>query len=267
MNLEQLLLVLPNQAGGPAGSELAVHQWTALVEQFAAREGRELLLGGAEPLAFPGFWVLARRALKARIPRVTAYLSGSLLEPWVLRELSESGLHLLVALESLDPAPHEAFHGPGSHARAMAALEHFLKQGLGPRLGILATATRLTFDQHLPMLAAWAAGRGLSRLLWTTVPDGAWPSPQLRALRLSPEEKMQVAERMQAAGRTVGSSTYVGPLDTLEDPALPGCSRLLRVGADGEAGWGFGGEGGRLGNVRRMGLSDLLDRSAQAAGD
>lgn len=267
MNVEQLLLVLPNQAGGSTGFELAVHQWTALVEQFAAREGRELLLGGAEPLAYPGFWVLARRGLKARIPRVTAYLSGSLLEPWVLRELSESGLHLVVALESLEPGPHDAFHGPGSHARATAALEHFLKQGMGQRLGILATATRLTFDDHLPLLAAWAAGRGISRLLWTTVPDGSWPSAQLRSLRLSPEEKAQLAMRMQMAGRSVANSTYVGPLDALEDPALPGCSRLVRVGADGEARWGFGGEGGRLGNVRTVGFTDLLDRLAQAAGD
>lgn len=267
MNIEQLLLVLPSQVETGSVTDMTVHQWSALLEQFAAQGGRELLLGGAEPLGYPGFWLLVRRALKARTPRVTAYLSGSMLEPWVLRELVESGVHLLIALDSLQPETHDTLHGHGSHARAMAAVEKFLGQGLGQRVGILATATRLGFHS-MPMVAAWAAGRGLSRFLWTTVPDGNWPSLQLKALRLSPEEKTRLAEQMQTANRSVGSDIYVGPLDILEDPLLAtGYSRLLRVGRAGDAYAGFSVDGGCLGNLKRATLQDLLERASQVAGD
>ncbi|HYG59172.1 MAG TPA: radical SAM protein, partial [Symbiobacteriaceae bacterium] len=248
MNAEQLLLVLPSQA--QTSTELTVNQWTTLIDQFRTGGGREVLLGGTEPLGYPGFWVLARKAIKVGVPRVTAYLSGSHLEPWVMRGMVESGVHVLIALDSLDPEQHELLHGPGSHARAMAAIEAFIRQGLVERVGVLATVTRLT-REGLPMLATWAAGKGLSRFLWTSVPDGGWPSPQLKALRLSPEEKATLAGQMFAISRTVGSM-YVGPLDVLEDPTLlAGYSPLLRVNAQGDACWGFSGEGGTVGNLRR----------------
>jgi MoaA/NifB/PqqE/SkfB family radical SAM enzyme len=267
MSIEQLLLVLPSASDTPGGHELSIHQWNGLVEQFAAHNGRELLLGGREPLGFPGFWQLVRRGLKAGIPRVTAYLSGSLLEPWVMRELVERAVHILLALDSLSPEVHDQLHGTGSHGRALAALEAFLKQGLGQRLGMLSTATRLN-HQELPMLGAWAAGRGVSRFLWTGVPDGGWPSPQLRALRLSPEEKMTMAREMHMASRTFKGSSYMGPVDALEDPLSDlDYSGLLRIDARGEACWGFSGEGGRLGNVKTATLKDLLDRGIQAVGD
>jgi MoaA/NifB/PqqE/SkfB family radical SAM enzyme len=267
MNVDQLLLVLPTQDREPSPADMTVQQWSGLVEQFAAQGGRELLLGGAEPLRYPGFWVLVRRGLKARLPRVTAYLSGSLLEPWVLRGLVESGIHVLIALDSLQPDPHETLHGPGSHGRAMGAIETFIKQGLIQRVGVLATATRLNHAE-LPMLAAWAAGKGLSRFLWTSVPDGGWPSPQLKALRLSPEAKTDLALAMHTMTRGVGGM-YVGPLDLLDDPALcSGYSPLLRVSAQGEACWGFSGEGGPLGNLQRRTLPEMVaSGGAQAAGD
>jgi MoaA/NifB/PqqE/SkfB family radical SAM enzyme len=266
MNVEQLLLALPTQDREPSPVELTVGQWAGLVEQFAVQGGREVLLGGAEPLLYPGFWVLVRRAAKAGVPRVTAYLSGSLLEPWVLRGLVESGIHVLVSLDGLQPDVHEALHGPGSHARAMAAIDTFLKQGLVQRVGVLATVTRLNHTA-LPMLATWAAGKGLTRFMWSCVPDGGWPSPQLKALRLSPEEKMNLARAMHGVGRGVGSM-YVGPLDMLDDPELcPGYAPLLRVTSHGDASWGFSGEGGGLGNLRLRTLKDLLVSGAQAAGD
>ncbi|HWI66039.1 MAG TPA: radical SAM protein [Symbiobacteriaceae bacterium] len=266
MNAEQLLLVLPSHQD-LSGGELTLNQWGSVLEQFAGQGGRELLLGGAEPLAYPGFWVLVRRGVKAGLPRVTAYLSGSLLEPWVMRTLVESGIHLLVALDSLQPDVHETLKGAGSHARALAAVDMFLKQGLASRLGLLATATELN-RSHLQRLAAWAAGKGLSRFLWTCVPDGGWPSEQLKSLRLSPEAKMELAGQMQGVARDVAPDTYVGPLDLLEDAALfPGCSPILRVSSRGDAAWGFSGDGGQLGNLKWSTLSGLLDRGAQAAGD
>lgn len=267
MNVEQLHLVLPDPSRHPSGTDLTVHHWSAVLEQFAQQGGREVLLGGAEPLAYPGFWVLVRRGVKVGLPRVTAFLSGSLLEPWVLRGLVESGVHVLIALDSLQAEPHDALHGAGSHARAMAAVESFLKHNLAQRVGILATATR-TNRNDLPVLAAWAAGRGLARFLWTPVPDGGWPSPGLSALRLLPEEKSELVARMQTVGRGVSGTTYVGPMDTLDDPALcAGFSPLLRVTASGDAYWGFAGEGGFFGNLRRTPMHDLLKQGAQAAGD
>lgn len=267
MTVEQLLLNLPAQAGNLDPGHLTNHQWVGILEQFAAQGGREVLLGGSEPLAFPGFWLLAKRAAKLRIPRVSALLSGSFLEPWVLRELVDSGVHLLVALDSLEPGIHQALHRTGSHARAMAALDTFLGMGLNARVGLLATATRLNHEE-VPSLLGWAAGRHLSRFVWTTVPDGGWPSAQLKALRLSLEEKHTLASRMAETGRTMASGMFVGPLDPLDGADLPGVyPRLLRVSAGGDASWGFSGDGVRLGNLRRATLETLLQRADQAAGD
>lgn len=266
MLAEKLLLVLPGVQDA-AGADLTLSQWGSIIEQFAAQGGQELLLGGAEPLGYPGFWVLARRGHKAGLPRVTAYLSGSLLEPWVMRSLVESGIHVLVALDGLEPGEHEALKDPGSHARAMAAIEAFIRQGLAPRAGVLATATEKN-RAHLPVLAAWAAGKGLARFLWTCVPDGGWPSPALAALRLSPEAKTELAGHMRAVARGLSHGTYIAPMDLLEDTALfPGCSPILRVTAAGDAYWGFAADGGYQGNLKRATLSDLLTRATQAAGD
>lgn len=264
MHVEQLLLVLPGADSDPAGGGLSVHHWSSLVEQFAAQGGRELLLGGAEPLGFPGFWVLVRKAIKAGVPRVSAFLSGSLLEPWVLRGLVESGVHMLVALDSLQPHLHDSLHGHGSHGRAMAAVETFLKQNLAERVGLLATVTSQTKGE-LPLLAAWAAGRRLSRLLWSFVPEGGWPSKQLQDWALSTADATEVANGMHGLARGLSDTTYIAPLD---DPALPlGYSPILRVTPSGNAWWGFSGSGGQLGNLRTATLQNLLERGAQAAGD
>ncbi|MDB4896818.1 MAG: radical additional 4Fe4S-binding domain protein [Firmicutes bacterium] len=243
MCVEQLLLVLPTAADPTTGHELTGYQWGALVDDFAAQGGHELILGGAEPLGYPGFWQLVRRGQKARIPRITAYLNGGLLEPWVVRALVERHVHALIALDSPDREIHDQLHGAGSHARALAALDLFIKQGLEQRTGILATVTRLNHEQ-LPALGAWAAGLGLARCLWRCMPDGDWPSTQLRALRLSPQEKIAVANAMQTRA-----------------------PRLLRVEARGEAFWGFSGAGGRAGNLKVERLKHFQDRLIPAAGD
>lgn len=268
MNVEQLHLVLPVPSQDPAVQGLSVNQLSSLLEQFAAQGGREALLGGPEPLANPGFHVLVRRGLKAGLPRVTAYLNGSLLEPWVLRGLVESGVHVLITLDSLQPGPHDAVHGAGSHGRAMAAIELFLKQGLSQRVGILATATRLNREE-LPMLAAWAVGKGLSRFMWTFVPETGWPSQQLRALGLGVGEREALAAGMHSVVRSA-PATYVGALDMADDISISlGYSPIVRVGARGEASWGFFGEGGPLGDLRHTSLTELLARSVRhrAAGD
>jgi len=265
MGPEQLLLVLPPHRGESAGADLTIRQWCTIMEQFADQGGSEVLLGGPEPLAFPGFWPLARQ--KGRFQRLTALLSGSLLEPWVLRELVESGIHVLVALDSLTHEAHDAFRRPGSHPRALGAIETLLGHGLSHRMGIVATATRLN-HAALPGLALWAAERGLSRMVWTFVPEGGWPAPQLKALRLTAPEAATLASTMADAARGLAGRCYVGPLDPVEDPTLGmGPTRLLRVTAQGDAAWGFSTDGTRLGNLRRTTLKDLLDRASQAAGD
>ncbi len=265
MNVEQLLLVLPQHRGEATGPDLTIRRWSTIVEEFAEQGGSEVLLGGPEPLAFPGFWPLAR--LRAGALRVTAFLSGSLLEPWVLRELLESGIHFLVALDSPGAEPHDAVRRPGAHARAVGAIDTLLAQGLAPRLGILATATRLNHGS-LPELAGWAADRGLARMAWTFVPEGGWPAPQLKALQLTADEAGTLAGSMATAARSLAGRCHVGPLDPALDPTLgSGLTRLLRVTAQGDAVWGLSADGSRLGNLRWATLKDLLDRASQAAGD
>lgn len=263
MKPTQMFLVLPRILDRQTGREMNNTQWTNLVEAFATMGGEELFLAGAEPLAFPGLPLLIRRAQKLKIPRVTVYLSGALLEPQVVRQLTASGVHLLVGLNGINPTEHDALFGAGAHARAMAALEIFCAAGLQKRLGILATITRRTVSD-LPALANLAREQGLARLLWSTVPDGGWPSPGLAALRLSPEERAEL--RAVAAGLEAQvSPTQVSPLDcSLENPSL-GPSRLLRVSPWGELTWGLDGLGQPLGNLKWAGLAELLARGTEIA--
>jgi MoaA/NifB/PqqE/SkfB family radical SAM enzyme len=263
MKASQLLLVLPRILDRQTGREMNNTQWTNLVEAFAALEGQELFLGGAEPLAFPGLPLLIRRAQKLKIPRVTVYLSGALLEAQVVRQLTASGVHLLIGLSAMTTAAHDQLHGKGAHARALAAVEIFRAVGLQERLGILATVTRQTLPD-LPTLSTWAAEKGLARLLWTTVPDGGWPSPGLAALRLSREEREQLRNSMVAVEEGV-AATLVAPLDQgTENPAV-GPSRLLRVSPWGDLSWGFDGLGQALGNLKWAGLTELLARGTEIA--
>lgn len=265
MGVEQLMLVLPADTG-EGQAALSVHRWSALVDQFAAMGGRHLILGGPEPLAFGGFWVMARRAFRGRVPRVSAYLSGNLLEPWVVRQLAGSGVHAMLALDSLQPEPHEALRGGSSHTRAMAALDTLLTHGMAGRVSLLSTATRLNAEE-IPTLAAWAASKGVTSLAVITVPDGGWPSPQLKALRISPEEKSALYRELEQSARLIGGSFHAGPLDPSDDPDWSATPGLLRVMPSGEAYWGLAGDAPRLGNLARLSLDTLLERTTQAAGD
>lgn len=261
MGLERLLLVLPT---GTSEAGLRIPQWVGLVEEFSRLGGRELVLGGPEPLGFGGFWVLVRRAEQLGLPRITAFLSGGLLEPWVIRRLTGSHIHLMISLDSLKPEVHDTLHGPGAHARAVAAIDALIAQGIAPRLGLLATATRLNLEE-LPALAAWAGSRGLPRLFYTAVPDEGWPSFQLKSLRLTSVDKAALAAEMDGATHLLGEGFHAGPLEAADVLGVP--SQVVRVLPSGEAVRGFAGEGGALGHLRWATLQSLLDRVAQAAGD
>lgn len=259
MKLAQMLLVLPRILDRQTGREMNNTQWSNLVDAFAALGGGELILGGAEPLTFPGLPLLIRRGQKLKLPRVTVYLSGALLEAQVVRQLTTSGVHLLIGLSSTNPREHDALHGAGAHARAMAALEIFAAAGMQERLGLLMTVNRRT-SKDLPALADLAREQGLSRLLWTTLPEGGWPSPQLAALRLSLQERTDL--RATAASLQLESlGTQIAPLDSsLENPTL-GPSRFLRVSPSGELSWGLDGLGQPLGNLKWASLAELIARS------
>lgn len=265
MGVEQVMLVLPADTG-EGQAALSVHRWSALVDQFAALGGRHLILGGAEPLAYGGFWALARRAFRGRVSRVSAYLSGNLLEPWVVRQLAGSGVHVMLALDSLQPEPHDALRGGSTHSRAMAALDTLLTHGMAGRVSLLTMATRLNAEE-IPTLAAWSASKGVTSLAVITVPDGGWPSPQLKALRISPEEKSALYRELEQCSRLIGGGFHAGPLDPSDDPDWAAAPGLLRVAPSGESFLGLAGEAPRLGNLSRLSLEALVERTAQAAGD
>lgn len=246
MQIEQLLLALP-KADQP-GDLMAVNDWCGIIDQFAAQGGRELILGGGEPLGYPAFWVLVRRATKAKV-KVSAFFSGGLLEPWVMRELTQSSLQTLIQLDSVSADLHDSVHGSGSHARAMSGLERLTSQELVHRAGVIATATAANY-RVIPQLAAWTAGRGLSRFLWVAPGLGA-------------EEKAWLVNAMRTLSRTVPGETYIGAFDLDDDPALPeNLHRCARVEANGEAFWGLESGPLRLGNLRYFPLHALVRQQA-----
>ena len=267
VSVEQLLLVVPSQVKGSPAGEMTVYQWSALLEQFAAQGGREVLLSGGETLGYPSFWVLVRKAIGLRIPRVSACMTGNLLEPWVIREVVSSGVHVLVTLDSLTPEVHDGLRRGGAHGVAMAGIQALLAHGMGERLGIVSTATRLG-RQELPALAQWAAEQGLSSMRWSVVPEGGWSSPQAQAARLTAEEVQDLAGTLAATARSLHGRLQLDPLDQAHRPgALAGYAPMVRVHYSGEAHLGSTGEGMRLGNARFSCLEALLSRVAQAAGD
>jgi hypothetical protein len=252
VQLEHLMLVLPNQDQSWR-EEMELHEWCRIIDQFGAGGGRELILAGSEPLLFPGFWVLARRGRKAKLSRVSAYFTGSLLEPWVMRELCQSNLLILIGLNSLDSQVHDATEGDGAHARVSAGLERLLQAGLGSRIGIVALATEASF-YDLPQLAAWAAGRGLGRFLWS-------------GPRLAADQKAWLANAMRNLSRSFPGETYIGPFDLDEDPlTAEHAKRSLRVHPDGETFWRLLPGGPRLGNLRYFEMGALLTGVRQATG-
>lgn len=252
MQIEHLFLVLPSQ-DDQRSQEMAQGDWSRIIDQFGAQHGRELILGGSEPLLYPGFWVMARRGWKAKLPKVSAFFTGSLLEPWVMRELVQSSLQILIGMNGLGPESHDARYGPGAHARAMGGLERLLRSGLASRTGIVATASPDRY-REIPQLAAWAVGRGLSRFLWSG-PD------------LGEEEKAWLVTEMRTLSRTVAGDAYIGPFDLDEDPLLPDrAQRSIRVEPNGEAYWGIMPGGGRLGNLRFFDMGALLSGLQRATG-
>lgn len=133
-----------------------------------------LVITGGEPLTFPDFDELVA-AIDPQKFYITSDTNGWLLTDEKARHLKEIGVEKIqLSLDSLEAKDHDDFRkAPGSHERAMKAIEAAQKAGLSIIIQTVVTKTRLRseeFENFLQVLN----GKGVPVFVTYAKPVGAW---------------------------------------------------------------------------------------------
>ncbi len=147
------------------------------VEEFAALDGREVLLTGGEPFLHPDLGALVTAA--SRLLPVTILTNAMVFSRGARRTtldaMDRDRVTLQISLDSGDPQLHDRQRGPGSYARAMEGLR--LARQLGFRVRIATTL----FEEEPGTVAALhteldSVGGGIGdRLIRPVAHQGAAP--------------------------------------------------------------------------------------------
>jgi len=133
-----------------------------------------LVITGGEPLVFPDFDQLVE-AIDPQKFYITSDTNGWFLDAERARHLKKIGVDKIqLSLDSLDAAEHDAFrHHPGSHARAMRAIDAALDAGLNIILSTVVTHQRVRSDEFLEYLE-FAKAKGIGTFVTYAKPVGSW---------------------------------------------------------------------------------------------
>jgi len=135
----------------------------SLVRQAEKLGAKFIVLGGGEPLLYPGIW----RLLEYASPRITTALvtNGILLSEEICSRLAEiPGLSIQLSLEGVDPEIHEAMRGKGSFRPAWQGLLSLLDRGMGDRITLCFTLNKYNAG-HFPRVLEEAEQLGVGSIL------------------------------------------------------------------------------------------------------
>lgn len=133
-----------------------------------------IVITGGEPLVFPDF----DEVVKAIDPQkfyITSDTNGWFLDDKKARHLKNIGVDKIqLSLDSLSAKEHDDFRRkPGSHKRAVRAIEASLKAGLNIIIATVVTKQRIRSDEFIEFLE-FAKQNGVSVFVTYAKPVGEW---------------------------------------------------------------------------------------------
>lgn len=133
-----------------------------------------IVITGGEPLVFKDFDALVE-AIDPQKFYITSDTNGWLLDAVKAKHLKSIGVDKIqLSLDSLTPEEHDAFrHAPGSHVRALGAIDAALNAGLNIILSTVVTHQRIRTQEFIDYLE-FAKSKGVGTFVTYAKPVGAW---------------------------------------------------------------------------------------------
>jgi MoaA/NifB/PqqE/SkfB family radical SAM enzyme len=133
-----------------------------------------IVITGGEPLVFPDFDEIVK-AIDPQKFYITSDTNGWFLDIEKARHLKSIGLDKIqLSLDSLSASEHDAFRRkPGSHQRALRAIDASLEAGLNIILATVVTKQRVRSEEFIEFLE-FAKEKGVGVFVTYAKPVGAW---------------------------------------------------------------------------------------------
>lgn len=155
------------------------HAFTVADVRELSRQADEMglahfVITGGEPLVFPDFDELVA-AIDPQKFYITSDTNGWHLDAERARHLKAIGIDKIqLSLDSLDAAEHDAFRRkPGSHARALRAIDAALAAGLNIIIQTVVSKQRVRSQEFIDFLE-FGKARGIGIFVTFAKPVGAW---------------------------------------------------------------------------------------------
>ena len=133
-----------------------------------------IVITGGEPLLFPDFDDIVK-AIDPQRFYITSDTNGWFLDAQRAKHLKRIGVDKIqLSLDSLSASEHDAFrHKPGSHDRALRAIDASLDAGLNIILATVVTKQRVRSEEFIDFLE-FAKKKGVSVFVTYAKPVGDW---------------------------------------------------------------------------------------------
>ncbi len=172
--------------------ELTLEEISRVLDEARDIGMRELSLTGGEVFCRPDFLDVVDAGID-RGYHVRFVTNGTLLDDELLAGLCERPIKLItVSLDAVSPEAHERIRGPGSHARAAAAIERLGEAGF--HLSVITAFSRLNVGEFDDLLD-FCVRRRINWQVQITSAKGRCP----KDITLSPEEYYELGRKVAAA--------------------------------------------------------------------